>query len=407
MMGCHFRGGRSRLEYPFCGRIFARERERFHAAMTPTSIVAYLSLFAGVAFLFVLVSLLLGRLLRAMCPRRKSSSPMSAASRPSARRAVQFDLRFYVVALVFIIFEVEVTLFFPPAAIFGKATQLMAPGVSRASRPRRTGCAGELGMASSCAGARRCAQQRIASRPADEAWRPDARHVGPGGDGRPGAVLRRHLGRLRLCLVAGRSRLGPRRRPGSPPRREKRQLEGGAALMDIRDIHQRLAARFGPAIERRQPRRPSIPGSRCRRRPCRRSAASCATSPSCDSTCCIASRGVDYFEPDAKKAAAVDWQPHVEVVYHLSSLVHRHRLVLKVMLPRWQDDVEGRLPEVPSVSDVWRTADWHEREVFDLSGVAFVGHPDLRRILLPEDWVGHPLRKDYQLPAEYHGIPGR
>ena len=104
--------------------------------------------------------------------------------------------------------------------------------------------------------------------------------------------------------------------------------------------------------------------------------------------------GVDYFEPDAKKAAAVDWTPHLEVIYHLSSLVHRHRLVLKVMLPRWQGDVEGRIPELPSVSEVWSTADWHEREVFDLSGIFFVGHADLRRILLPEDWVGHPLRKD-------------
>jgi NADH-quinone oxidoreductase subunit C len=114
--------------------------------------------------------------------------------------------------------------------------------------------------------------------------------------------------------------------------------------------------------------------------------------------------GVDYFEPDAKKAAKVEWQPHVEVIYHLWSLTHKHRIVLKVVLPRWKGDAAGQLPEVPSVSGVWATADWHEREVYDLSGIWFTGHPDLRRILCPEDWVGHPLRKDYEMPTEYHGI---
>ena len=113
---------------------------------------------------------------------------------------------------------------------------------------------------------------------------------------------------------------------------------------------------------------------------------------------------VDYFEPDEKKAAKVDWEPHLELLYHLSSMVHRHRLVLKVSLPRWRDDVEGQLPEAPSVSGLWSTADWHEREVYDLSGVRFVGHPDLQRILLPRDWEGHPLRRDYKQPTEYHGI---
>jgi len=117
--------------------------------------------------------------------------------------------------------------------------------------------------------------------------------------------------------------------------------------------------------------------------------------------------GVDYLETDPKKAAKADFQPHVEVVYHLWSIPHKRSLVLKVLLPRWKDDIEGNLPEVASVAGVWSTADWHEREVYDLSGVRFVGHPNLRRILCPEDWVGHPLRKDYEMPLEYHGIRGR
>ncbi len=116
---------------------------------------------------------------------------------------------------------------------------------------------------------------------------------------------------------------------------------------------------------------------------------------------------VDYLEVDEKKAKKVSWEPHMEVVYHLSSIRLKHTLVLKVILPRWKDDVPGQLPEVPSVASIWQTADWHEREVFDLSGIRFVGHPNLRRILCPEDWVGHPLRKDYEMPLEYHGIRGR
>jgi NADH-quinone oxidoreductase subunit C len=117
--------------------------------------------------------------------------------------------------------------------------------------------------------------------------------------------------------------------------------------------------------------------------------------------------GVDYLEPDVKKAPKAGFDPHMEVVYHFSSFTHRHRLVVKIILPRWKDNKTGELPEVPSVTGLWATADWHEREVYDLSGVNFVGHPDLRRILLSEDWEGHPLRKDYEFPLEYHGIRGR
>ncbi len=116
---------------------------------------------------------------------------------------------------------------------------------------------------------------------------------------------------------------------------------------------------------------------------------------------------IDYLHTDPKKAAKAGWDPHLEVVYHLSSIASKLTVVMKVKLPRWKDDVEGELPELASVADIWPTADWHERETYDLSGVNFVGNPDLRRILCPEDWIGYPLRKDYEMPLEYHGMRGR
>ena len=117
--------------------------------------------------------------------------------------------------------------------------------------------------------------------------------------------------------------------------------------------------------------------------------------------------GVDYFEPEAKKLPKAGFEPHMEVVYHFSSFTHNHRFTVKLTMPRWKNDQPGELPEVPSIADLYPTADWHERETFDLCGVRFTGHPDLRRILLAEDWDGHPLRKDYEFPLEYHGIRAR
>ena len=114
--------------------------------------------------------------------------------------------------------------------------------------------------------------------------------------------------------------------------------------------------------------------------------------------------GVDFHEPDAKLAAKFPYDSCVAVVYHLFSLSLRHRLTVKVKLPRWKNDTPGELPEVPTVSHVWGIADWHEREAYDLVGIGFTGHPNLLRILCPDDWEGHPLRKDYAFPEEYHGV---
>ncbi len=125
--------------------------------------------------------------------------------------------------------------------------------------------------------------------------------------------------------------------------------------------------------------------------------------PGLELDCCHLISGVDW--PDAEEG------PTIEVVYHLCSYsvppdeAYRRRttkndpwVALKVRVPR-------EAPEVPTVMDIWTGADWHERETWDLVGVRFTGRRELRRILLPEDWPGHPLRKDWVYPATYHGVP--
>lgn len=92
----------------------------------------------------------------------------------------------------------------------------------------------------------------------------------------------------------------------------------------------------------------------------------------------------------------------MEVIYHMNSIPLGHSLVIKVTVERLPGPDE--LPKVPTVSDIWRTADWHEREIYDLFGIGFEGHPDMRRILMPADWEGFPLRKDYREQLYYHGI---
>jgi NADH-quinone oxidoreductase subunit C len=89
-----------------------------------------------------------------------------------------------------------------------------------------------------------------------------------------------------------------------------------------------------------------------------------------------------------ESVTAIDWPDRFEVVYLLSSIKHRQGVTLKVPLPK--DDAR-----IPSVVGVWQGADWHEREAYDLFGITFDGHPNLRRIMMSADWKGHPLRKDY------------
>lgn len=95
--------------------------------------------------------------------------------------------------------------------------------------------------------------------------------------------------------------------------------------------------------------------------------------------------------------SGVDRGETLEVVYHLCSYELNHRFVLKAAVPKDE-------PNLPSVDKVWPTANWHERETFDLVGITFEDSQDLRRILLPPDWEGHPLRKDYEYPTEYNGM---
>ncbi len=87
----------------------------------------------------------------------------------------------------------------------------------------------------------------------------------------------------------------------------------------------------------------------------------------------------------------IDWKTHLTMVYHLSSTVYRHTIVIKANLDR-------NTPEIATVSDIWRTAEFHERETYELFGVQFLGHPDLRRLILTDDFEGYPLRKDFEDP---------
>jgi NADH-quinone oxidoreductase subunit C len=101
----------------------------------------------------------------------------------------------------------------------------------------------------------------------------------------------------------------------------------------------------------------------------------------------VQAAGYNFFED----VTAVDWfpsSPRFQLSYHILSHTYKERLRLRVM-------VEGEAPSVESITSVWPSANFYEREVFDLFGIRFEGHPNLRRIMMPDEWQGHPLRKDY------------
>jgi len=158
--------------------------------------------------------------------------------------------------------------------------------------------------------------------------------------------------------------------------------------MDVAEIHRELREKFGNAVSAELKLGDW---------------SSCDIEPTRIAEVCRYLRDAPHLRFDClSNLSAVDRKAddRIEVYYHLLSYQCGHRLVLRAAASRPD-------PVLPTVSHLWPIANWLEREAFDLMGVQFPGHPDLRRILMPEDWVGHPLRKDFVEPEEYHGISTR
>jgi NADH-quinone oxidoreductase subunit C len=175
--------------------------------------------------------------------------------------------------------------------------------------------------------------------------------------------------------------------------------------MRIEDVHQRLVDRFGTEVIRELKTGVKDPWIEVAANRIADVARFVHDEPDIKLDALNVLCGSDWLDTDPKKKNPCE--PHVEVVYHLYSYTHKYFCKLKVKTPRWTDGQADNLPQVQSVSGVWGIADWHEREAFDLVGIDFTNHPNLRRILCPEDWEGHPLRKDYEFPLEYHGVRGK
>lgn len=124
-----------------------------------------------------------------------------------------------------------------------------------------------------------------------------------------------------------------------------------------------------------------------------------AVEPSAVLEICQFMRSEDALNMDhLELLGGADYKDRIEVVYILYSMKHHHRYTLKCRLSREK-------PIVHSVESIWAVANWHEREAFDMFGIVFEGHSDLRRILCPDDWEGYPLRKDYVFPKTYREMP--
>jgi NADH-quinone oxidoreductase subunit C len=157
--------------------------------------------------------------------------------------------------------------------------------------------------------------------------------------------------------------------------------------MDAKAVHERLLSRFGDKITGANLEAAS-PFAVVAADAIVEVATFCKTDPALAFDNLMCQSAVDYLK---------ETPPRFEVVYHLLSYKHAHTFALKVHLPREN-------PAVATVEGIWGVANWHEREAYDMFGIAFLGHSDLRRILLPDDWIGFPLRKDWQDPDFYNGM---
>ena len=157
--------------------------------------------------------------------------------------------------------------------------------------------------------------------------------------------------------------------------------------MDAKAVHERLVSRFGDKITSVNLEAGS-PFAVVATDAIVEVATFCKSDPALAFDNLMCQSAVDYLK---------ETPPRFEVVYHLLSYTHAHTFALKVHLPR-------ESPAVATVEGIWGVANWHEREAYDMFGIAFIGHSDLRRILLPDDWIGFPLRKDWQDPDFYNGM---